>query len=327
MIIPVFIPHLGCPHTCIFCNQRTISGQAETGLAAARAQIEQYLHYSKGQTSNQIAFYGGSFTALPLDYQQQLLEIAQEYIQAGQAGSVRLSTRPDAITPTIVAQLQKYQVETVELGVQSLDEKVLRLAERGHGVACVYSAVELLRQAKLQVGLQLMVGLPGQDRESLADTKEQVCYLAPDIVRIYPVLVIKGTRLSQMYQEGNYVPLSLEEAVAASYELYEQFTRYGIQVIRMGLQADGELCSEGNIVAGPFHPSFGELVFSYGYRQKVNRYIEQLPAGVESIIIEYPPKEEPKLRGMHKSNLRYWQEHYPVKIILRRSTTFALKMV
>ena len=323
-IIPVFIPHAGCPHQCIFCNQKTISGQGTNGLAAARTQIEKFAGYVQASPDNEIAFYGGSFTALPLEFQEQLLQLAQEYRNTGLAGKVRLSTRPDYIDDERLDLLKKYNVETVELGAQSLDDKVLELTERGHDAKAVELAVAKLKKRGFVVGLQFMLGLPGQDMNSVKRTLTKALELKPAIARIYPALVVKGTKMADQYEAGIYTPLSLEEAVEQASYMYENLTAAGIKVIRLGLQPDEELCKPGNILAGPFHPSFGELVKSYGYRIKVKKIIAQLPSGDYTIVITHPPHLASIVRGMHKANVKAWEQGGNIKIRFQEGKEFGV---
>jgi len=321
-IIPVFIPHAGCPHQCVFCNQKTISGQKERGINAARAQIEKYAAWTKLSAENELAFYGGSFTALPMEFQEELLNLAEQYRKKGLIGNIRISTRPDYIDETILALLRKHGVKTVELGAQSLDDKVLAEAERGHTGAQVTEAVKLLKAEGFIVGLQFMVGLPREDWHSLKETLKQAIALKPSIARIYPLLVIRDTPLAESYADGKYSPLTLDEAVEQTFYLYQGLTENGIKVIRMGLQPDSELCQEGNILAGPFHPSFGELVKSYGYKLAIQKQIEELPVGKYEMIITHPPNLASIIRGMHKTNLKFWEADGRVKIKFREGPEF-----
>ena len=272
-ILPIFIPHAGCPHQCVFCNQRTISGQMKPALEGAQEQIERWLHWFKPGTEQEAAFYGGSFTALDVTLQEQLFALTDKLCEQQIIGRVRLSTRPDAINDEILQLLLKHRVYLVELGVQSLDDAVLCKAERGHNAGAVYKAMSLLQKYNFQTGIQLMVGMPKQSFASLQDTIARVIDLKPDIARIYPLLVIKGTPLEQAYLKGEFAPLDLEKAVEQAAYAYEKLTESGIRVIRVGLQADEELCKPGNIIAGPFHPSMGELVKSRILRQKLERAI------------------------------------------------------
>lgn len=325
-IIPVFIPHAGCPHQCVFCNQKTISGQQENGIEAARKQIEKYKAWTQNSPDNEIAFYGGSFTALPITFQEQLLQLGKEYLQSGLVGSLRLSTRPDYINEEELTLLAKYQVQTVELGAQSLEDRVLELTERGHTAADVVNAVTLLKKYKFKVGLQLMQGLPGQEEAGFSDTVEQVLALKPALVRLYPVLVIKQTPLAASFAKGTYEPLSLDDAVRWCAMAYERFTTAGIQVVRMGLQPDEELCTPGNILAGPFHPAFGELVKSYIYKIKIQNVIAQLPQGDYTIVINVPPPLTSIVRGQHNSNVKTWESGGRVQIKFREGKRFEVQI-
>lgn len=311
-ILPIFIPHAGCPHQCVFCNQRTISGQKTAALPGAKAQIQRWLQWMRPSKDNEAAFYGGSFTGLDMALQKQLLALTDELLEQGIIGSVRLSTRPDYINTKVLSLLREHRVELVELGVQSLDDAVLQKAERGHTVEAVYAAHKLLKEYGFQTGIQLMVGMPGQDFASVQNTAAKVAQLRPDIARIYPLLVIKDTPLAHSYEQGAFVPLSLEEAVEQSAHLYKTLTQAGIKVIRIGLQPDEELCAAGNIVAGPFHPAMGELVKSRVLRHYFTPMLQELvEGGTKGVIFHCPRRYESKLRGLKNSNMQYWQQQFP----------------
>ena len=311
-ILPIFIPHAGCPHQCVFCNQRTISGQKTAALPGAKAQIQRWLQWLRPSKANEAAFYGGSFTGLDMALQKQLLALTDELLEQGIIGSVRLSTRPDYINAEVLSLLREHGVELVELGVQSLDDAVLQRAERGHTVEAVYTAHKLLKEYGFKTGIQLMVGMPGQDFASVQDTAAKVAQLRPDIARIYPLLVIKDTPLAHSYEQGAFVPISLEEAVEQSAYLYKTLTQAGIKVIRIGLQPDEELCAAGNIVAGPFHPAMGELVKSRVLRHHFTPMLQELvDSGAGGVIFHCPRRYESKLRGLKNSNMQYWQQQFP----------------
>lgn len=311
-ILPIFIPHAGCPHQCVFCNQRTISGQKTAALPGAKAQIQRWLQWLGPSQDNEAAFYGGSFTGLDMDLQKQLLALTDELLEQGIIGSVRLSTRPDYINTKVLSLLREHGVELVELGVQSLDDAVLQRAERGHTVESVYAAHKLLKEYGFKTGIQLMVGMPGQDFASVQDTAAKVAQLRPDIARIYPLLVIKDTPLARSHEQGAFMPLSLEEAVEQSAYLYKTLTQAGIKVIRIGLQPDEELCAAGNIVAGPFHPAMGELVKSRVLRNHFTPMLQELvEGGAKGVIFHCPRRYESKLRGLKNGNMQYWQQQFP----------------
>lgn len=318
-ILPIFIPHAGCPHQCVFCNQKTISGQKNAAESGAREQIARWLQWLRPSLENEAAFYGGSFTALDSDLQERLLLLTDELLERGIIGSVRLSTRPDYIDDKKLELLRKHGVRLVELGVQSLDDRVLEAAGRGHTAADVVQAMKQLRAYNFKTGLQLMVGMPLQSFSSLQDTVAQVINLQPDIARIYPLLVIKGTPLAESWGKGEFQPLSLDEAVRQSAWVYDKLTTNGIKVIRVGLQPDDELCAPGNILAGPFHPSMGELVQSFLLRERLTNKLLAVK-GAERIVISCPAKMESKLRGMKNSNIEYWQQLLaPAKIVIEKN--------
>ncbi len=307
-IIPIFIPHAGCPHQCVFCNQKKISGQKIASAAAVREQIKRYLQWIKPGKENEAAFYGGSFTGLDFALQEELFKPVDELLEQGIIGSIRLSTRPDYIDNEKLEFLKKHHVSTVELGVQSLDDNVLALAERGHAAASVNGAVALLRFYGFKIGLQLMCGMPGQTEESFMATVRAGIGLKPDMVRLYPLLVIKDTPLEESYAKGLFRPLTVEAAAEQCAQACELFEAAGIRVIRTGLQPDDELCSPGNIIAGPFHPAFGEIVKSRVLRRRLTPQILRiLDSGVRRIKIYVPAKSESKLRGQQNANIKYWR--------------------
>jgi histone acetyltransferase (RNA polymerase elongator complex component) len=311
-VLPIFIPHAGCPHQCVFCNQRTISGQHVTAVSAAELQIKHWLDILSPNVPIEAAFYGGSFTGLELALQERLLGLTDALLAQGRIESVRLSTRPDYIDEERLRLLQRHHVRLVELGVQSLDDVVLAVAERGHSAECVGRAHDLLRNFGFATGIQLMVGMPRQSFASVCDTVSKVIALRPDVARIYPLLVIRDTPLARSFVRGEFMPLTLEEAVAQSTYAYSRLTEAGIRVIRIGLQADEELCAEGNILAGPFHPAMGELVRSRALRDELTPRMEELVArGTSRLELRCPRRLESKLRGQYGCNLRFWEERFP----------------
>jgi len=266
LVIPIFISHQGCPHRCIFCDQYTIAGRAHSRQPASgatvRAIIEQWLNRprKKDKDSVQVAFYGGSFTGIPVKRQVELLRAVKSYIDDGRVDAVRISTRPDYVGDTALALLQEHSVSIVELGLQSLDQVVLDSSARGHTVLQSENAMRLLKKRGFIVGAQVMCGLPGDSTGKLMATARRVAALAPDFVRIYPALVIKGSGLERLYHEKAYRPLSLSKAIALVCMMKRIFAQHDIKVVRMGLQPSQEL--ENRVLAGPYHPAFGELVIS-----------------------------------------------------------------
>ncbi len=324
-IIPIFIPHAGCPHQCVFCNQKTISGQKTAAVEGAKEQINKWLEWVKPSTENEAAFYGGSFTGLDLALQKELLALTDELLDRKVIGSVRLSTRPDYIDEERLELLRAHGVKLVELGVQSLDDSVLQKAERGHTAQQVAEAVTLLKSYGFKVGVQLMVGMPGQDFASVKATVEQVLALQPDIARIYPLLVIKGTPLAKSYEAGEFEPLTLEEAVRQAAYVYQNLSEAGVKIIRVGLQPDDELCAEGNILAGPFHPAMGELVQSYLLREQLTPRILEAAERSGEVVVYCPANMESKLRGLKNSNINYWNKLTGSQIRVEKSTSFMIK--
>ncbi|MFQ5587008.1 MAG: elongator complex protein 3 [Thermodesulfobacteriota bacterium] len=259
LIIPVFIPYEGCPHRCVFCNQTDITGQNSVPTRIeVRETITRYLLTWRGEGPREIAFYGGSFTGLKDTLQRDYLEAAYAFIQCGEIDALRVSTRPDYISHEKVKLLKEYGVGTVELGVQSMDNVVLRMSGRGHSAGDTVRAVELLKTAGFTVGLQVMPGLPGDTRETILATAREIVSLRPDFVRVYPTLVIKNTPLERIYRRGDYRPWPLESMVEVCREVMRIFEKAAISIIRVGLQPTAEL--EESIVTGPYHPSFRQLL-------------------------------------------------------------------
>lgn len=259
LIVPIFIPQYGCPHQCVFCNQQRITGSAKLPEANEVANtIDAYLRTWKGSGRKEVAFYGGSFTGLDMNTQERFLKAAFRFVEEGLICSIRVSTRPDYITVEGLALLKRYGVETVELGVQSMSDEVLRLSGRGHTAEDTSRAVTLLKKYGFRVGLQLMPGLPGDSAETILYTAVRAVELKPDFVRIYPTVVVKDTLLEKMYLNALYRPWPLNEMVKICRGMVSLFNAENIPIIRLGLQSTETL--EQNMVAGPYHPSFGELV-------------------------------------------------------------------
>ncbi len=279
LVIPVFITHQGCPHRCVFCNQQPITGSPEQApelqtAEAVRTEIRRWLERSPRRGRRvQVAFYGGSFTGLSPDRQQELLTAVQPFIASGEVDGIRLSTRPDYIHPETPAFLRRFGVETVEVGIQSMEQTVLDQSLRGHSVRQAEEAIAILKGAGLRTGAQMMVGLPGETTGSALRGAKRLAGLAPDFARLYPALVIRGSGLDTLYRSGRYLPLSLPRAVALTARLTAILAGHGIPVVRTGLQPSVEL--EANLVAGPYHPAFGELVKARGFFKEVRRELRR----------------------------------------------------
>ncbi|MFH0784283.1 MAG: radical SAM protein [Pseudomonadota bacterium] len=307
LVIPIFIPHRGCPHHCLFCNQEKISGCVAEGadrLEVAET-IEQWLVRSPLKKKVQVAFYGGSFTCLPSQEQMALLSAVQPYLATGKVDCIRLSTRPDCISTEICEMLRKFHVGVVELGVQSLNNAVLAESHRGHDADQCRTAFALLQAAGMEVGLQLMPGLPGETNRSFLRGIDEVVRLRPNFVRLYPVLVVKASGLEARYLQNRYRPLDLNQAIALTARAYEKLVAAGIKVVRMGLQPSLSLTE--NFVAGPYHPAFGELVVSRLWLQKIRARLARL-APSENLCLHISHRDHGAVVGMKRSNIRRLEE-------------------
>lgn len=323
-IIPVFVPHLGCPNDCIFCNQKSISGQKKNiTKEEAKKIIDSFLENIKDkEAKKEIAFFGGSFTGINENVQEELLQTAYEYIEKGQVDSIRISTRPDYINKEILKRLKKYKVKTIELGVQSANDYILGRANRGHTFKDVERASKLIRWYGFNLGHQMMVGLPESTRIDEINTAKALIKLKPKMIRIYPVLVIKGTKLEKEYNEGIYEPLSVVQAVEISKQLVRLFTDKKIEVIRVGLQNTDEICAPGDknseVVAGPFHPAFGQLVESSMWYDAILEKIKKLNTKVKEVEVTVNPADVNNVIGHKRENIKKLQELYELDLIVKQ---------
>jgi len=307
LIIPIFIPQEGCRHRCVYCDQPTISGasQAPWNRNSIRQYVQSYLT-SHHRYPVQVAFYGGSFTLLSEARQRLLLESVQEFIKRGQVHSLRLSTRPDGIEEDNLLFLQTMGVNTIELGVQSLNDRVLAASARGHSSKETYEATRKLKKHRFEVGMQLMPGLPGDNRETFLKTVEKTIALAPSFVRIYPTVVLSSTPLERLLSSGRYKPLSLKEALDWCKESKKRFDSASIPVIRMGLQPTSTLEEPGRIVAGPYHPALGQLVNSAIWHEKISPVLRKASLKSPHLVIHAPLHQLSEIRGHHNSNINGW---------------------
>lgn len=317
-IIPIFVPHIGCPHTCVFCNQDSITGDAgivgSTGNVDGefvRKTIEEYLETIDNKDAVvEVSFFGGTFTGINMCKQRELLAVAQSYKNLGRIKYIHMSTRPDYIDEKIMEHLKSFDVDIIELGVQSLDAEVLHKSGRGHNAEDVERASKLIKDYGFTLGHQIMLGLPGDTKEKDIETTRKSIEMKPDIARIYPSLVIKDTPMEKMLNSGAYKPYSLGDAVDVSKVVYGMFESNGVQVIRIGLQPTEEINVGGDIVEGPFHPAFRELVESSVYCDIIEEYIST-HGMVESIFIN--PKEISKLYASKKQYFENLLEKLQVK--------------
>ena len=315
--IPIFVPHAGCTHACVFCNQRRITGQHRSmDAAAAQDIIDTALSTVQQGAYIEIAFFGGSFTAIDAALQIELLETAHVYIQDGRVQGIRISTRPDCIDEEILHRLKTYGVTAVELGVQSTNDDVLRRCKRGHTRADVFAGAEMVRAAGFDLGLQMMPGLPGDSAERTMQTVTDIVSLKPVCVRIYPTLVIADSPLYDMYNCGEYVPLPLEQAVELCAAAYAVFSQNGIEVLRMGLMASESL--ESGIAAGPYHPAFGELVESRLYIGKILRALDGYSGGA---VLRVHPRELSKAIGNRRCNIEYVKDKLNINLTIKGDET------
>ena len=298
MIIPIFVPHEGCPNDCAFCNQRTISGKENTpDINEARRTIEEYLESGK---ADQIAFFGGSFTGIDVKKQNEYLSLAEEYIKRGDVGRIRLSTRPDYIDNETVKRLMSYGVKNIELGAQSMDGEVLLKSKRGHSAEDVEAAAEIITKSGAVLGLQMMTGLPSDSEEKCLYTAKRFKELGAKETRIYPTVVLRGTLLEKMYEGGEYIPQTIEQAVEISAKLYRYFKDNDIEILRIGLPDSREL--KENYIAGAYHPSLGEMVISRDVRNRLEKEIN----GDTDILVN--PRFISKFNGNKRCNIEYFNQ-------------------
>jgi len=343
--IPIFVPHNGCPHDCIFCNQKKIAGAGSSfDESQVRQQIEAYLSSIKEDTHVEIAFFGGSFTGIPWSEQKAYLDLAKDYCHRYGLKGIRMSTRPDMISTEILDKLGDYPITTIELGVQSMNQSVLDASLRGHTVKDIYKASQLIRHYGFGLGLQMMLGLPEDTPEKSLDTCDKLIAIEPDAVRIYPTLVVKDTGLERLYYDGSYKPLDLEATVDLCAVLAERFDEAGIKVLRIGLQATDSMVPGKDVVAGPYHPAIGQLVDEKRWVDFVLEFVQshvkeeatgsgpsavkgegRLAASVEGtyavktqmkvIVIETSQRLYQTLIGHKKGHLSIWAGHEPTIVL------------
>ena len=304
--ISIFVPHLGCPQQCSFCNQKTITGkQTQPTPQDVRNAVETALR-RKGYVY-EIAFFGGSFTAIDREYMTQLLSVANEYIDGGRITGVRISTRPDFIDQSVLDILKKYGVTAIELGAQSMDDQVLKANMRGHTSAQVAEASQLIKSYGFELGLQMMTGLYLDTDQKAIETAEKIIALSPDTVRIYPTVVLKGTYLAKLYEDEIYTPQNVDDAANLCTTLVPMFEKAGIKLLRLGLHSSPDI--KKNMVAGAFHDSFGEIVKS---RYMLNKILSYPPDDYEIFVNS---KSLSKLKGNQKRNIYFLMEKgYNIKI-------------
>ncbi len=311
-IAPVFLPHVGCPHRCVFCNQRLIAGTvAPPSAEQVRTRLDSFFRTRKNHSGKrcQIAFYGGSFTGMPRAVQGSYLDVARGYIDGDFIDSIRISTRPDELSDEQIRFVAARGVRTIEVGVQSLSDEVLGASGRGCTGRQAVDAILGVGRMGLEVGAQIMVGLPGDTGAQSLRTVERLCELRPDFVRIYPLLVLRGTELAERMNSGRYRPMELDEAVSLCSQMLEIFEHASIPVIRIGLQNEDWMEEAGGaVLAGPLHPAFGYLVRSALFFKRIMAALPQTSALVSEVCIRIHPDDRPLLSGYKGRNLKRFQQ-------------------
>ncbi len=301
--VAFFIPHLGCPNRCSFCSQQSITGaEAAPSPAEVKEGLRAAFARELDPAATEIAFFGGSFTCIPREQMEAYLAEALPYVRAGRCAGIRISTRPDGVRDEILALLARYGVTSIELGAQSLDDRVLALNNRGHDAAAVYEAARRIRAfpgAPFSLGLQIMTGLYGEDAESRARTKAGVLAIKPDTLRIYPTVVLAGTELARKLEAGEYCPPGLTETIRFLSPMLAEYEAAGIRVIRVGLHASPEV--ERAMIGGAYHPAMRELCDAERFRQKLEALLAGIPPGEAAVAVH--PRAVSKLAGQKKSNL------------------------
>lgn len=313
--IPVFVSHAGCPNDCVFCNQRKITAKADAMTPREVAeQVDAYTSTLEEGARTELAFFGGSFTGIEPSLQESYLRLAYDYKRTGRIHAIRLSTRPDYITTEVLERLKAYEVDIIELGVQSMIDEVLTASNRGHLISDVYTAVDLIKAYGFQLGIQLMTGLPEDTKERSVLSSKLVVLLKPDFVRIYPTLVIRGTELATLTSRGDYHPLTIDEAVDWTKEMLQVFLKSRIPVIRIGLQPT-DLITEGKeVLYGPFHPAFRQLVESEYFLDLMKTGLSEIdpsPDSGQNILILCNPKDLSQVVGHKRRNILELKNDFP----------------
>lgn len=314
IIIPIFLPHIGCPNRCIFCNQRTTVKDIPSP-SYVESLIESSIKTMPmaPDRKREIAFYGGSFTAMKRDEQISYLEKTRIFLLSGLIDSLRISTRPDAIDEEELILLKKYGVRTVEIGTQSLIDEVLRLSNRGHDSKDTIKSINLLKSFDFEVGVHLMIGLPGDNFDFFLQSIEKLIELKPSFLRIHPTLVLKGAPLENLWRAKKYNPLSLNEAIKWLKVGVLKLENEAIPIVRIGLQPTKEL--EGHLIAGPYHPALHQMVRSAIYLDMAESLLKKYQ-NLKSVILLCNPKEVSNLRGQKNNNILKLKEKYGIKEIL-----------
>lgn len=314
-IVPIFIPFLGCPHDCAFCNQVKITNYKDSfSKENTIKQIETYLSYfQENDNIKEIAFFGGSFTGLDEDVMKSYLSIAYDYKKKGIIDRIRLSTRPDYINNSILDILKAYKVDIIELGIQSMDNEILKFNERGHSKEDSERASKLIKEYGFSLGHQIMPGLYKDTYQKSIQTAIESANIGPDMVRIYPTLVIKDTRLELLYEKGLFHPLTVDEAVKVASEIYMIYSYKDIDIIRVGLQPTENINEGGDVVAGPFHPSLRQLVESFIHKKYLEKIIENYNIKGD-IRFHVSARDISIIAGNKQANKNFFYNKYKLKM-------------
>ncbi len=317
LIIPIFIPHQGCPYRCSFCDQKNISGvKAKADKELVKSTITQYLKSSELSalsTTCEVAFYGGSFTGLTLERQSSLLSNVQPWIKEGRIQSIRVSTHPLFIDKERLQNLAKFGVNTVELGIQSTDQNVLTLSGRECSWEAMDTSVKQIREYGFSLGLQMMSGLPGDNENTFRKTVDDILSWRPDFVRIYPTLVIKNTEIHEMYLREEFFPWSLEETIVALKEAVLKFRIRNIPIIRLGLHAEPSMLQ--NLVAGPYHPSIKYLIDCRIGFEQLSEIVRKLPVSSKTVYFQVPQKKLSIYKGHKLENIQKLKELFNLNVV------------
>ena len=309
--IPIFVPHKGCPHDCVFCNQRHITGHDEdVGAEDVKRIIDSYLPTLKKDSYIEAAFFGGSFTGIDTEKQTELLDAAYEYVTEGKIHGIRCSTRPDYINTEILDNLKGHKTTCIELGVQSTDSEVLKLSGRGHSFDDVIKSSELIKKYGINLGLQMMLGLPGDTYDKMIHTAHDLLELRPSCVRIYPTLVVENTALRRMYDDRHYTPLTIEETTEILSEIIPLFEREGIDVIRVGLQTTDDI--NENTVRGPYHPAIRELAEGRIIRNLILEHIDR-----DNPCVSAPPQRISQVYGHKRCNTLFFERKHSITLNIK----------
>lgn len=311
--IPIFIPHLGCPNMCVFCNQRLISGKLSFDISAVENDIETALSTLSADDDAEIAFFGGSFTGIDTDLMIELLTLAQKYVEAGRVRSIRLSTRPDYIDNGILDILSSFSVRTIELGLQSMDDDVLVACKRGHTAIQAEKACRMIKDRGFSLIGQMMIGLPASSVEKEIYTAKRICEMGADGARVYPTVVFYGTELCNMMHSGEYTAISNEQAVERTKEALKVFAENNVPCIRVGLQSGENLSDESHVAGGANHSAIGELAMSALYLDIICEKLDAADKLPPNITIYCPRGETSKIVGQKRANIQKICQKYEIK--------------